>query len=84
MKRPLLIALRRLVGCTGPRPQTIAVTLTPPPTLAHPQRECRAQQWDCAAASFGTLPPILSQFSGNLQASLPQTPYLSRGESSCR
>jgi uncharacterized lipoprotein YmbA len=36
MKRLLLISLLWLVGCAGPRQQTITVTLTPPPTLAHP------------------------------------------------
>jgi len=36
MKRLLLISLLWLVGCAGPRPQTIPGTLTPPPTLAHP------------------------------------------------
>jgi hypothetical protein len=36
MKRLLLISLLWLVGCAGPRPQMVTVTLTPPPTLAHP------------------------------------------------
>jgi hypothetical protein len=35
MKRLLLISLLWLVGCAGPRPQMVTVTLTPPPTLAH-------------------------------------------------
>jgi hypothetical protein len=36
MKSLLLIAMLWLVGCAGPRPQTLPVQLTPRPTLAQP------------------------------------------------